>query len=184
MAAISQFRPRSFEQNSKYDTKCKTHVLVDASHYNRFTEHVQVRLPCYTNNVRESWAESHNISNMDSVFSSSDTTAIQKTASCALRCIFTSMPTAAWLVQLFSLFWGKPAAAMAGLPPAEAIVVQVVSHHITAMVLYGIENPVWMAKETWSNNNIEMWRVCLKLGVLLGESIPSQGPCSDGVSST
>ena len=65
---------------------------------------------------------------------------------------------------------------MAGLPPSEAIVAQVVNHHTTAMVLYGIENPVWMAKETWSNDNVEKWRVCLKLGVFLETQYQARVP--------
>ena len=65
---------------------------------------------------------------------------------------------------------------MAGLPPSEAILAQVVNHHTTAMVLYGIENPVWMAKETWSNDNVEKWRVCLKLGVFLENQYQAKVP--------
>ena len=65
---------------------------------------------------------------------------------------------------------------MAGLPPSEAIVAQVVNHHTTAMVLYGIENPVWMVKETWSNDDVEKWRVCLELGVFLENQYQARVP--------
>ena len=66
--------------------------------------------------------------------------------------------------------------AMAGLPPAEAIVAQVVNHHNTAMVFSGIENPVWMAKKRWSNDVLKKWRVCLKLGVFLEKQYQARVP--------
>ena len=45
-----------------------------------------------------------------------------------------------------------------------------------SIILFGMANPVWMAKEVWSNDDVEKWRVCVKLGVFLERQYQARIP--------